>query len=258
MGIFDLFGKKKDTDGGSAEAGGRRNKGPREMARLAKLVGNKMTQNYDRQEALEQLATLGTSESAGILLTRFSWSMEPSITDQEEKEIAVRGIVAAGDAGLDPIRRYCQKADSLTWPLKALEKLTDEGAFTDELLTILDQFDTEYVRNPEPKIQLLMMLETRKSNDVRVAVEAFLEDASEPVRFHAVTTVLAMDDPASLVPLIEAMAAEESLRVKNRIATGLVDRGWSLPAEVLDSVREALPAGFRVEGEKVAGAAARG
>ena len=35
--------------------------------------------------------------------------MEPSITDQEEKESAMRGIVSAGEAALEPIRAYCRR-----------------------------------------------------------------------------------------------------------------------------------------------------
>ena len=256
MGLFDLFSKKQSDDDGEQKSSSPKKKSPREMARLAKLVGNKMTQNYDRQEALEELAKMGTGESAATLLTRFSWTMEPSITDQEEKEVAVRGIAAAGTDALEPIRVFCKKAESLTWPLRALKQIVDDESFVDELLTVLDQFDTEYVRNPEPKIQLIHMLEEFPSDDVRVAIEPFLEDANEPVRFHAVTSVFAMGSEESVAALTAALTDEESLRVKNRIASGLVERGWLVPDELVEDCTGALPPGFSVDEGKVVGSAA--
>ena len=219
------------------------------MARLTKLVSTKLSQNYDRQEAIEELGKIATGASVAALLKRFDWTMEPSITDQEEKESAANGIVAAGEAALDPIRNYCKRAESLTWPLKTLRDIVPEESYVEELLSILDLFDTEYVRNHEPKVQLLNLLEEHPSDDVRIAVEPFLEDASEPVRFAAVTTVFAMNDEQSTPTIVAALAEEESLRIKNRTAQGFVDRGWTIPEELRESCSEALPPDYHLDGD---------
>jgi MoxR-like ATPase len=94
-----------------------------------------MAQNYDRQEAIEELSKQGTADAAEALLRRFSFSMEPSITDQEEKEAALEGIVRAGKSALDPIRAYCAKAESLTWPLRTIKRIVGEDEVVDELLS---------------------------------------------------------------------------------------------------------------------------
>jgi hypothetical protein len=240
MGLFDFFSGKKKTAGSSKD----KQPSPREFARYARLVAEKMSQNYDRQEAIQRLSALGTAESAAALLKRFSWTMEPSITDQEEKQEAMRGIVAAGDAALEPLRAYCAKAESITWPLKILRQIVPEDQIVDELLGLLDEFDTEYVRNIEPKRQLLATLEEYACPEVREALEPFLTDISEPIRFSAVTATYAMDDQASLAALVEALGEEESLRVRNRIAQGLADRGWKIPSELRETVTEALPPDF--------------
>jgi HEAT repeat protein len=248
MGLFDFFSKSKaEKQSGTAPT----KKSEKEIARFAKLVGNKLTQNYDRQEAIEELGRIASAESAVALLKRFDWTMEPSITDQEEKEAAVRGIAAAGEEAIEPIRTYCRKAESLTWPLRTLRDIVEPDHFVEELLTILDLFDTEYVRNPEPKIQLIKLLEEFHTEDVRIAVEPFLTDASEPVRFAAVTTIFAVGMSESAPALVASLEEEESLRVKNRIAQGLSDRGWSVPAELLESCGGALPPGFKLDGERV-------
>ncbi|MBK7581397.1 MAG: HEAT repeat domain-containing protein [Myxococcales bacterium] len=247
MGLFDFLSKGK----GEKKSGAAPTKGEKEVARLGKLAGQKLAQNYDRQEAIEELSRIGTSDSARALLKRFEFTMEPSITDQEEKESAARGIVAAGEAAIDPIREFCKKAESLTWPLKTLKDIVPSDSFCDELLTVLDMFDTEYVRNSEPKIQLIRMLEEFHTDEVRVAVEPFMTDASEPVRFSAVTTVFAAGMPESVPALIAALEEEESLRVKNRISQGLVDRDWSIPEELREAAEKALPPDYERAGDKI-------
>lgn len=243
MGLFDFFSKK-----GASEAGGRSD---REMARFERLVSSKMTQNLDRREAIDALSQMGTARAARILLKRFGWSMEPSITDQEEKEAAMAGIVEAGSAALEPIRDYCKKAESLTWPLKVLQAIVAEEEVVEELLAVLDQFDTEYTRNAEPKVQLIALLEEYPTEDVRVAVEPFLGDVNESVRFTAVDTVFAINNEASAEALLAALEDEESLRIKNRICRLMSERKWQVPEAQREATAQALPPGFSLDGDLI-------
>ncbi len=242
MGLFDLFRKKDSAD--------------RELLRLKKMVSNKLSQNLDRQDALERLAAMGTGPAAEVLLTRFSWNLDPSITDQEEKNLAVEGIARAGEEALEPIRRYCLRSESIMWPIKALRRIVEGERLESELLLLLDEFDTEYMRNPEPKIQLLQALEDYPTDETRVAVQPFLSDMSEAVRFAAVTTVFSTESEAATESLVTALIEDESLRVKNRIASGLVERGWEVPEALCEPCKKELPAGFSLQGSKLTGAPA--
>ena len=243
MGLFDLFSKKKEAPKASV----------RDIQRLERLVANKFSQNLDRQDAIDQLSRIGTSASATALLKRFDWQLDPSITDQEEKENCLRAIVAVGDDALEPVRSYCRKAESLMWPLKVLKGIVSGPELTDELLSLLDQFDTEYVRNVEPKVQLITELAQHKTDEVRVALEPFLQDSSEPVRFAAVTSVFAIASSESVPALVAALENEESLRIKNRICQGLAQQAWPIPNALQDVAQKALPSGFRIEGDVVKG-----
>ena len=244
MGIFDFLSKNKSDQPPRTSQ--------KEIARLERLLTNKLSQNFDRQEAINELGRIGTAQAAAALLKRFDWVLDPSITDQEEKESCMRGIVATGEDALEPIREHCQKAESLTWPLKVLRAIEkDDTQAAQELLSILDQFDTEYVRNAEPKVQLIQSLEAYPTDEVRAAVEPFLADMSEPVRFTSVTTLFAVNDAASLPALVSALESEESRRVQNRIAQGLVDRTWTVPFDLSASLSKVLPPGFRLAGDKV-------
>lgn len=243
MGLFDFLRKSGPTE--------KKAPSQKELARLTRVVGNKLAQDYDRQEAIAALSEMKSGDGARALLKRFDFKLEPSITDQDEKEAAADGVIATGEAALPALRDYCVRAESIAWPLRILRKIVPEDHFVDELLELLEQFDTEYVRNPEPKTQLINALEEYPSEDVRLAVEPFLQDVNESVRFHAVGTVFAMNEPAACEALVRAMAEEESLRVRNLIARGIAQRGWSIPEAQREKCASALPEGFKLKDDKI-------
>lgn len=245
MGLFDIFKSKGKSTASERPRGGDKN-----VARYAEAISKK-AQNYDRQEALDALAKIGTADAAAALLKRFTFVTEPSITDQEEKESAFRGVVSVGKDALPPIREFCVRAESLTWPMRMMRELLDDEAYVGELLQLLGKWDTEYTRNPDPKIQLIATLEEVKDARIRTAVEPFLEDVHEPARFHAVTTLLAQDDPAAAGPLARALAKEEANRTISRIAEGLATRAWPVPEADRDALRSKLPRGFRIDDQGI-------
>lgn len=233
MGLFDFFKSKKSESGAPIA--------DKNVARYAKTAADKRAQNYDRMEALEALARMRTKEAATALLKRFAFTIDPSITDQEEKEVAYRGIVSCGEDAIEPVREYIAKAESITWPLKVLKELVPPERYSQEIVGLLENFDIEYVRNVEPKVHLIGELEHHPSPDARRTAERFLEDVNESVRFVAVGSTLAQNDEASATPLCEALIAEESVRVKNRIAEGMASRGWTVPESCREGVARALP-----------------
>jgi hypothetical protein len=235
MGLFDRFKSKKDEKPGSA------------AAKWAEAAGSKRAQNYDRQEALSALAEMGTAEAASALLKRFTFHMDPSITDQQEKEIAFEGVLKAGAEAIEPVRTFAARAESLAWPMRILRKLLEPEAYIEELVLWLSKWDTEYSKFVDPKIQLLVALEDHKHPSIREAVEPFLEDVNEPARFHAMVTTLAQDDDAAVPAIVQALAAEESFRVKNKTAEGLAARGWIIPEDQRATAKQALPPGFSID-----------
>jgi hypothetical protein len=244
MGLFDLFKGKSDKGKPTSVPA---DTGDKNVARLGKVAGDKHAQNYDRIEAIEGLARIATGEAAAALLKRFTFHIDPSITDQEEKDAALRGVLAAGEAAIEPIRTFCVRAESLTWPLKILKDLVPQERYVDELLRLLERFDTEYTRNVDPKQQLIAELEHYNTPAVRPAVERFLEDASEAIRFVAVATLFAQEDAAAAPALAKTLGDEESVRVKNRLLEGLLARGWAIPEDQREKVRAAMPANFALD-----------
>ena len=238
MGLFDFLKRSKEDDNSGDT------KIDKNVARMGRVAADKRAQNYDRMEAIQGLAGIGTADSAAALLKRFGFYIDPSITDQEEKEVAFRGIVAAGQEAIEPIREFCVKAESFTWPMKMLSELLEEEPYIDELLILLERFDTDYAKKQEPKLQIIAELEGKKREDVRIAVERFLDDFDERVRFHTVATLFSQEDESSVEPICQALIAEESVRVKNRIAEAFASRTWKIPSELTHEVNDALPQGY--------------
>lgn len=240
MGLFDFLKKSNPppAPGGASGSGG----GPvdKRVVGPGKVAGDKRAQTYDRMEAIQQLADMKTPDAAAPLLKRFTFVIDPSITDSEEKEVAFQGIVGAGKECVPAVVEFCLKAEQLTWPLKILHELLDDQGYEDELIDLLARFDTEYARNVEPKIQVIQALEELHSEDVREAVAPFLEDVNETVRFHAVATTFAQNNAECLPAMVKLLEAEESVRVKNKVAEGLLFRGWVIPKELREATGVAL------------------
>lgn len=236
MALFGLFGKKSEST---------------QLKKWAERAQNRRAQAVDRWEAIQSLARLKTPEAIEALLPRFNFYVDPSITDQEEKDLAFDGIVSAGDAAVEPVVAYLRKAESIGWPLKILDRILGSEVVVEKLLLLLADMDTEYERDPQRKIQILATLEERK--DPRVAEEAarFLEDTNETVRFHAAGAVLAQDEAEAQRPaLLRCFCAEESVRVRNRILDGFSRRGWAV-GEMSAQVSSRLPAGYSLDRQGV-------
>ena len=240
MGLFDLFKSKGDKKQGDKPKSNPADK-------WAERAGDKRAQNYDRQEAIQALAEMKTPEAAAALLKRFTFHMDPSITDQEEKEIAFHGVLAAGMDAVEPVRAFAAKADSLAWPMTILKELLPAEKYIEELILWLGRWDTDSAKFIDPKIQLLVALEEHRHPEIREAVEPFLTDVNETARYHAVVTTLAQDDPAALEPLLVTLADEESFRVKNKICDGIALRGWLVPEEERERVRKTLPPDYTID-----------
>jgi len=239
MGLFDLF------KGGKAKG----DKAAGAIQKLAETATAKRAQTYERQEAIGKLAEIGTVEAAEALLKRFTFSIDPSITDQEEKESAFRGILAVGADVLPAVRAFAAKAESLSWPMRIVKELVTEDEYVRELLSWLERWDTEYQKFIDPKLQILAALADHTHPSIRQSVERFLEDVNEPARFHAVAATFKQGDPAAVAALARALAHEESFRVKNKIVDGFSARGWSIPDTDRDKVAGSLPPGAAMDGE---------
>lgn len=223
------------------------------LEKHAKRAANKRVQNIDRMESLHVLARMKSPEAAEALLQRFRFRVDPSIVDQEEKEVAFEGLVTFGDVAVEPTRAFLLQNDSISWPLKIMNRLLPEGEVVGALLDLLSEMDVEYERDPEKKIQVIGYLGDRTDPRVLEAVTRFVEDPNETVRFSTVVAMLAQevaeDDVSELViePLVARIADEESVRIRDQIAGAFVERSWKVPIGDLDRFGSGLSERFSLD-----------
>ena len=229
MGLFDFLSKKNAQT---------------PVQRLAIKAADKRGMAPDRWDALQALAKIDSEEAVEALLLRFTFSTDPTITDQEEKDGVFNAIVLKGKLAVGPVKRFIRKAESLSWALKVLDRVLTPDEVLEILLELLSTMDTEYERDPQRKLQVLAELEARRGARVVEAVRPFLQDVHEPARFHAVGAVLAQAElEASREALLDVLAKEESVRIKARILEGFSRAGLRVdPAKA-----GRLPDGFALD-----------
>lgn len=229
MGLFDFISKK------GAQT---------QVQKLAVKAADKRGMAPDRWEALQALSKIESEEAIDALLNRFTFYVDPSITDQEEKESVFEAIVAKGQLAVGPLKRFIQRSESLSWPFKMLYRVTSADEVRSLLLELVGKMDTEYERDPTRKLQLLAELENHKGEGVLNVVLPFLGDVNETARFHTVGVLLAQENVSEAKEaLLEALAREDSMRNKVRILEGVAALGWSLDPQRVGR----LPDGFVID-----------
>src|SRR5690606_16962011 len=145
----------------------------------------------DLWESIQALGQMKSREAVEALLVRFGFRIEPSISDQEEKDLVLSGVVAAGEVAVEPVLAMMKTAESIAWPLRILEKLLPAEQVTGELIALLEPMDTEYERDPQKKREVLGELENRVDPRIAAAVSRFTDDVNEACRFHAYGALIA-------------------------------------------------------------------
>jgi HEAT repeat protein len=238
MGLFDLLSKDKRNE--------------RALSKNVSQAVNKYAQSADRMKALEALADDGSDDALYGLLRRFGLMYDKSIEDEQEKEWVFETLVGKGRSALPAVKKYLFSAESISWPLRVLDKV---AANTDEeiafLEAVLERHEPGYERDPTKKMQLLSHLGSLKHPRAAALAVPYLKDMDEGVRFTAVETLMRQKNEAvAREPVLELFTsdAEESLRIRIKIAEGLAELGW-LVQGFRPGVEKKLPEAFGLDRE---------
>jgi hypothetical protein len=243
MGLFDYFSKE------SANA--------RKREGALKKLTNMYYQQADRMASADVAYTLaaeGDDDAIRVLLTRFEHVCPSHTVDGEEKEYVVNLLVSLGEKCVEPVTQYCHRTSKpIYWPLKALEKLWSRDTLAEFLAELLEATDNDYARDPEKKIGLVQFAGQYDHDRVSRALVPFVDDHAEEVRYCAVDALLGRDFDAREALAERLAGAEESLRVRQRLARGFVDKAWPL-GDHAEAIAGNLPSGYAVKGDRVVAA----
>ena len=238
MGLLDIFSKEKREE--------------RARAGNIQRAMNKYSQSGDRYKAMEALATEGSDEALYGLMRRFGMMYDKSIEDEQEKEWVFDTLVSKGEAALPAVKRYLAAADSVSWPLRVLQKIApSKDAEVDAIAEVLLRHEPGYERDPTKKIQLIRHLGLMKHKRSPELVAPYLGDMDEGVRFTTVEALLGLkNEEAARDKLLELIVSdsEESLRLRIRIADGFAELGWLVHGH-RGGVEKKLPDGFQLDRE---------
>jgi hypothetical protein len=209
---------------------------------------NKYMQSPDRMKALQALRDDGSDEALYGLMKRFGMMYDKSIEDEQEKEWVFELLVEKGADVLPALKKYMTTADSISWPLRLLDKVVDpkEGRI-DVIAEVLTRHEPGYERDPTKKIQLMTHLAGLKHARVSPLVAPYLEDMDEGVRYAAVEALLKQgEESIARLPLLDHIIKEDSLRLRIRIADGIAELGWAVADRRAD-VEKVLPDTYQIE-----------
>src|SRR4051812_7305285 len=172
MGVFNLFSRE-----------GREQ---RARVRNVKRAVNKYAQSPDRMKALQSLREDGTPEAIYGMLRRFGMMYDKSIEDEQEKDWVFDVLVEKGPSIIPSLEKYLLSAESVSWPLRLLDKVAPKDQELEILTRVLARHEPGYERDPTKKIQLINHLAALKDNRVPALVAPYLGDMDEGVRYAAV------------------------------------------------------------------------
>src|SRR6266404_3695545 len=234
MGLLDMLGM------GGPEA---------KVRRLQKKASQKFGPKENRQGAIEELGALKTEGAVEALLTRYTFRVDPGITDDDEKARVLALITQAGDVALGPVKQFIRSRDEISWPLRALEALLPEAEMVKFLVEIARKIGGEYSRVPEKKVLLLHALSARRSPEIGPAVLPFLDDMDDEVQIAAAEVMVKQQDPSAREPLIQHfLKANEAsnARVREALCGSLAESGWDVKGYT-PKIEAALPSGYKLD-----------
>ena len=219
----------------------------RKVERAIKRANNKYTPKDYRQAALHdvvEFARGGNATAFRGMIARFGVNAEPSIDDEKEKDWVCEALIEIGQPALEHLKRALRSAESVNWVQRVYRNIVTLDEYKMELLDVLSDFDTEYERNPDRKIQTIMALSDIKGQDVAEALLRFLDDVDETVRFQTVVALSKQENELAREQMLKTMCEDESIRVRNEAVESFAILGWSTQG-YKKKINDILPSGYK-------------
>ncbi len=241
MGLLDVFDKEKR----------RKNAIARNIRKLQQKYG----QSDIRSRAVVALRDDGSEEAIYGLLQRYKVSVDPSITDQEEKQWVREVVADFGTQAIGPISKFVHREAEVMWPLRILADIRGTGEAVELACETLRKAASEYQRDHTKKVTLLKHLVALEASrpEVVETVELLLEDMDGDTVIAAVEALARLDEKGeSRNKVLEVLKerGRENIRLKLEIFRVLVETGWSVKG-FRPTVEELLEEPFYLTGDGI-------
>jgi HEAT repeat protein len=198
VGFLDMFG------GGT----------PAEKAQKLKA---KVTQKYGdplvRQKAIQQVAQLRVPEAVTVLMSRFTFTVEPQTTDSDEKEQTFQHICDLGKDAVAPVVEFLRRSEhASSWALRVLSSLLSEAEVLRIATEELARLGSNYTRDPEKKVVLLGFITGKSDERIAPAALPFLEDHSDDVKIAGLKVLGPLKYEPAREPMLKLLTGEDTGR----------------------------------------------
>jgi HEAT repeat protein len=222
--------------------------GPKKAIRLKLKVTQKYGGPEARQKAIQQLGEMKFPEAVTSLLARFTITVDPLTTDEDEKQHVFDLVKGFGPAAIDPVKNFLKRSDSATsWALKLLSALVPETEVVGICVDLLARIGPEYTRDPEKKTVLMHFLEGKDDPRIAPALLPFLEDPSDDVKIAALKGLALTPHEQAREPILKLLtAADTARRVQMAAITALQQTGLGVQG-FREKVEALVPEQFFVD-----------
>ena len=209
------------------------NREEKRIEKACKLVKNPKAIKEDRWAAIKFLAESaeGPERVVKAILPRFEYSLEHGILDSREKDLALKGLIRIGEAGVPFIEEWIKSTDRIAWPIKALREVTSEEKLVASLKSALNFEDVRFDQAKVDKnYDILCYLRDYKLEGYEESIGHFLNDVDERVRFAAAEALIEQesDKVASLLEPFLLDEAVENRRIKEATILAFIKHNWSV------------------------------
>ena len=182
--------------------------------KAAKLK-QKVTQKYGdpatRQKAIAQLGEMKSPEAVGVLMHRFTLTVDPHTTDADEKEHVFELICAMGNDAVPAAKDFLKRSDTASsWALKVLSEILPSSEVIGIACDELRRLGSEYTRNPEKKTVLMNFLEGKEDPRIAEVVLTLLQDMADDVKMAALKNLGPRSFEPAREPMLTLLVADET------------------------------------------------
>jgi hypothetical protein len=212
-------------------------------------VVNRDAQAEDREMSCRYLSDEGSAKALRCLLTRFDMNLPHQLNDTEEKEMVYAMLLQHGADLAKPLRVHLKKCKKFAMPIRMLEELEGELAAVEMVFALIEAERVKDDFKPEKKTNMLIWLTEKVHPGCIEVALPHLKDFDEGVRYAAAEVLIAQQDDAARLPLLETLANpdDDSNRLRVRLCEVFVQRRW--PIDGLDP--KLLAAGFALRDGRV-------
>jgi len=226
----------------------------RKVEKLSRKILDRRLQSDFRREAIATLSDLtlaGNDAALAALINRFSFTYDQSIHDREEKEQVAELLLQLKDRSIPFLKQFVKQAETVSWALKLLKKLTTTEAYIAELIGLLDYEDDAFDRiRIGRKMELLEAMKEVQDPSIVDAVLPLFDHVDDTIRFATIDVLEGQADLATRERLLEQFEKEaDSRRNQIRILELFARLDWPIKGHRSAIDATTLPRGFSLTRE---------